>query len=151
MIHYTTRLREPENIREEALLDLVATSEIIRKIGDRFFKDYGLTRAQFNILVLLREAGDGGLAQVQIGREMIVTAANVSNHMERLERAGLIAREQKDRRTNRVVLQPKAKKLLGRIDKEYFARIDQVMGVLTEKENKQLSTLLAKLRAGLGR
>ena len=149
MTHYTTKVRDPRNIREEALLDLVATSEILRKIADRFFSEWGLTRAQFNILILVREGGKEGLTQVQIGKEMIVTAANISSHMDRLEKMGLIVREQRDRRTNGIRLTPKAQALLDEVDEPYYRRIEEVMGALEENENKELARLLSKLRESL--
>ena len=144
MTYYTTKLHAPRNMYEEALLNLVATSEIIRKIGDRLFSQYGLTRAQFNILVLVREGGEAGLTQVEIGREMIVTASNISSHMDRLEKMGLIVREQRDRRTNGIRLTPKAQALLD----EVLAALSRSVQMLILIENvfivkeKEIRTIL---------
>jgi DNA-binding MarR family transcriptional regulator len=149
MTYYTTKLHTPQNKYEEALLNLVATSEIIRKIGDRFFCQFDLTRSQFNILVLLKGSGQAGLTQVQIGREMIVTASNISTHLARLEKMGLVVRKPLDRRTNSVRLTPKALEKLKNLDDQYNKRVKEVMSVLDKKELDELARMLFKLREKL--
>ena len=74
------------NIYEESLLNLIATSDIVNKLADRFLKSYGITRSQFNILMMLKYDGKEGLKQVEISERMIVTASNVSGQIDRLER-----------------------------------------------------------------
>ncbi|HTL53770.1 MAG TPA: MarR family transcriptional regulator [Planctomycetota bacterium] len=137
------------NPQEEALLNLVATSELLGKLGAQFLRPHGVSRAHFNILLLLRYEGAEGLKQVEISRRLIITSANVSVLLDRLEARGWITREMIDRRTNLVRLSPAGRQVLDQVEPIYNQRVIQVMSGLDASELNALTRLLEKLRGGL--
>lgn len=136
------------NPQEEALLNLVATAEAVNKLGDQFLKPLGVSRAQFNILLLLRYEGVEGLKQVDISRRLIITSANVSVLLDRMEGHGWIRRETADRRTNLIHMTPAGRTLFDRIEPIYNRRVLEVMSGLEAGDLAQLTRLLEKLRGG---
>lgn len=137
------------NPQEEALLNLVATSELLGKLGDQFLRPHGVSRAHFNLLLLLRYEGVDGLKQVEISRRLIITSANVSVLLDRMEDRAWITREMIDRRTNLVRLAPAGRKVLDEVEPIYNQRVMQVMSGLDAAELVALTRLLEKLRGGL--
>lgn len=136
------------NPQEEALLNLVATAEAVNKLGDQFLKPLGVSRAQFNILLLLRYEGAEGLKQVDISRRLIITSANVSVLLDRMEGHGWLRRETADRRTNLIHLTPAGRGLFEKIEPVYNRQVLAVMQGLDGGELTQLTRLLEKLRGG---
>jgi MarR family 2-MHQ and catechol resistance regulon transcriptional repressor len=62
---------------------------------------YGITDAQFNVLIRLQYASERFLSQADLER-LVVNKADMTGIIDRLERAGLVRREDcpKDRRVS---------------------------------------------------
>jgi DNA-binding MarR family transcriptional regulator len=101
----------------EAILGLLRTAAIIEHENDEALRPFGLTGTQFNVLRILRGAGEEGLCGREIGERMINRVPDVPRLLERLEKAGLINRERDstDRRHVTATISDKGKKLLGEI------------------------------------
>ncbi|MFH1741680.1 MAG: MarR family transcriptional regulator [bacterium] len=141
-----------ETRAHEALMNVVLTGELLAKEGHRLMRPLGLTDAQFNVLMLLKyQSENGELSQTSLGNMLVVNRSNVTGLIDRLEQAGLVKRtaDSGDRRVNKVRLTTAGQKLLGRAEKAYLARVEEVMGTLTNAENAQLCSLLERIRRKL--
>ena len=109
-----------------------------------------LTAAQFNTLLALRKAGEGGLRMHEIGRRLVVTKSNVTGLVDRLEKQGLAARSvHTDRRATVVRLTPAGAALLDQIIPQYAELLGDLTASLTGEEKETLVYLLTKLRKAL--
>ena len=136
----------------EAVLGVLVTADLLAKEGERVVAPHGVTEPQFNVLMLLRYQGErGGLDQTALGRMLVVNRSNVTGLVDRMEAAGLVARAQdpSDRRMKRVSLTAKGRKVAEAAEAPYFARVGEVIGVLTREERRALVRALEKVRAAL--
>jgi DNA-binding MarR family transcriptional regulator len=140
-------------VGHEALLNIYYTSNLLKKRADELFRESGLTDVQYNVMALLTyQAGEeGGLSQAQLSDMMLVNRANITTLIDRMEKAGLVARtaHSEDRRFNIIKLTTKGKKLFEKVEPHYFEQIRQVMSGAAESEQKKLMAILEKVRANL--
>ncbi len=138
-----------EHAAHEALMSLVLTGTLLAKEGDGVLRPFRLTASQFNVLMTLAyQSADGQLSQTQLGRMLLVNRANVTGLVDRMERAGWVARGSHggDRRVNLVRITAEGRKLLKRAEKAYLARVEEVMGVLGEEERVRFCRSLDRIR-----
>ena len=142
-----------ENPAHEALLNIYYSAARIRKKAGEFFRRHGLTDVQFNVLSLLRhQSGDiEGLTQVELSKMMLVNRANITTLIDRMEKAGLVARKPvpDDRRYNIVALTPHGLEMYQQVSGIYKRKIGEIMHVLDDDELEALKTILEKLRMNL--
>ncbi|HIJ65308.1 MAG TPA: MarR family transcriptional regulator [Candidatus Hydrogenedentes bacterium] len=134
----------------EAILSIYFTASRIKKRADRFFRDYGLTDVQFNLMMLLKhQAGNkDGLSQVDLSRMMLVNRANITTLIDRMERSELVIRTSvpNDRRYNLIKLTDHGETLLRRVEKAYRHEIGRIIGDLSESEIARVIGLLERVR-----
>lgn len=138
-----------ESVEQEAVLNVLRTGDWLNNQAGRFFRRYGLTSSQYNVLRILR--GEGApLPSLEIAERMVQVVPAITGLLDRLEKQALVARFRSadDRRVVLVRLTPKAVKLLARIDEPLAALHRSQVSCLTRNELKELSSLLEKLRAG---
>ena len=139
----------------EALLNVYHTASLLKKRADEFFRPFGLTDVQFNVMALLhhQKGTEEGLSQAELGRMMLVNRANITSLIDRMEKIGLVVRTAAadDRRFNIIKLTPKGEKLLAHTDQAYIREVKRVMDVLKQAEQKKLISMLEKIREKLGR
>jgi MarR family 2-MHQ and catechol resistance regulon transcriptional repressor len=120
---------------------------------DRGLRDLNLTGAQFNALLVLRDAGPDGLPLSEVGRRLVVTKANVTGLIDRLERHGLVERVSgaapEDRRITHARLTEKGVTLLEQALPRRRQLLAQAFGGLAPEEKAQLIGLLTRLRRAL--
>lgn len=128
----------------------VRVADQIAKRADRFLRAYRLTLAQFNLLAVLYRH-PSGVAQAQIGSELVVSRANVTVMLQRLKSRGLcaVARDPGDARVRRVKLAPAGAKLLDRIERPYLQEIERLTRHFPASELKRASDLLDRLQQAL--
>ncbi len=148
-MQHELKLRQPlVSNNHEALLNLVRTSSMLLKLSDRFFSHFGLTDAQFNILMILNDYDSEGLSQQELSDQLIVTKSNMVGLVDRLEKAGYVKRKSHptDRRFYRIVLTANGRETIERVKKSYFEEVDKMMGVLTDSQKKSLILAMERLR-----
>lgn len=148
-LHEELKLKEPiSGANHEALLNVIRTAAMLQKLSDRFFSQFGVTDAQFNLLVILKDSGAEGLSQQELSQHLIVTKSNVVGLVDRLERAGYLKREANstDRRRNRIVLTREGQELVGRVEKIYLEEVDRMMNVLSTAQKEALISVMDQLR-----
>jgi len=132
------------NNKVKALLNIVYTANWINSQQNTFFKDFGISPQQFNILRILRGA-EKPLKVQTIKERMIERAPNATRLMDKLCSKELIERIAcpEDRRVVHINITKAGLKLLEDISKEMK---DDYIKNLTEVEAGQLSDLLDKIR-----
>jgi DNA-binding MarR family transcriptional regulator len=102
--------RKPfESAAEEAYLNLLRTTTVLMADFDQLFRQYGVTEQQYNVLRILRGAGEP-LPSLEVASRMITRVPDITRLVDRLETAGLVARRRctEDRRVVYVESPPKA-------------------------------------------
>jgi DNA-binding MarR family transcriptional regulator len=109
------------DVRYQAVLQLLRTSDTIWNASRRFFERWDIGPSQFNVLNLLASEKDG-LSQVELSRQLIMHRSNVTGLVDRLEKRGLVERRDQasDRRAYRVMLTASGRSLLEQILPEYY-------------------------------
>ena len=140
-------------LAHKALLSTYFTASCLRKKAGHFLQPFGLTDVQFNLMMLLQHQSSPGegLAQAQLSDMMLVNRANITSLIDRMEKAGLVARTSAptDRRYNIIVLTSYGKKLLSRIEPIYIKEVQRIMDVLLGSEQKRLIGMLEKIRSNI--
>lgn len=147
-----TYVREAMGAELDTVLvfSLLRTHSYLGPFIDADLRRQNLTSAQLNTLLVLREAGAEGLLMSEIGRRLVVTKANVTGLVDRLERQGMVARaENDDRRVTVVRLTEAGTDLLDRTMPRHAEWLADLTGCLTDEEKRTLVRLLAKLRREL--
>lgn len=132
------------NNKVKALINLKYTANWLCSKENDFFKPYGISPQQFNILRILRGAKKAIKVQV-IKDRMIERAPNATRLMDKLNDKKLIERIrcEHDRRVVYINISKQGLELLSTIDTSL--KLDFLEN-LTEKEAAQLSDLLDKIR-----
>ncbi|NOY48428.1 MAG: MarR family transcriptional regulator [Chlorobi bacterium] len=132
------------NVKVKALLNLIYSANWISSQQNTFFKPFGISPQQFNILRILRGAGKPLKVQT-IKERMLERAPNATRLMDKLCDKDLIERIAcpDDRRVVHIQITNKGLSLLKKIDKDMK---EDYLENLTEKEANQLSDLLDKIR-----
>jgi DNA-binding MarR family transcriptional regulator len=132
------------NIKVKALLNLIYTANWISSQQNTFFKPFGISPQQFNILRILRGA-KAPLKVNTIKERMLERAPNATRLMDKLCDKDLIERIAcpEDRRVVHIQITNNGLSLLKKIDKNMK---EDYLEKLTQKEAEQLSDLLDKIR-----
>jgi DNA-binding MarR family transcriptional regulator len=134
------------HFRYQALLLLLRTADRIWNTSRLFFDRWDLSPSQFNVLNILNDHPDG-LSQIELSRELIMHRSNVTGLVDRLERRGLVQRNDLagDRRAYRVVLTQRGAELLEHILPHYYKRADEVWESVSAERVSQLTIDLKRL------
>jgi DNA-binding MarR family transcriptional regulator len=144
------RRRTPRTTAQfEVFSELLVTAERFEREVVELLKDAELSLSQYNILRILRGAGQAGLACGQVGGRLVRHDPDVTRLMDRLDKRGLIARarERQDRRIVRTTITPEGLALLGSLDGPIDRLHERQLGHMNERRLATLKSLLAEARA----
>jgi len=132
------------NNRIKALLNIVYTANWITSHQNEFFKSFGISPQQYNILRILKGAGEPLNVQI-IKERMIERAPNATRLMDKLCAKKYIERcpSEYDRRVVKIAITEEGKTLLEKIPENFNK---DLLKNLTEDEAEQLSNFLDKMR-----
>jgi DNA-binding MarR family transcriptional regulator len=112
------------------------------------FRDFGLTAADFRVIVTLRRVGSPyELPQARLMTQLALTSGTISLRVGRLAKRGIITREPDpdDKRGQRVRLTAEGLRLFDKIAPLHLANEDRLLSSLTHDERATLAWLLSKL------
>ncbi|MDR3740532.1 MAG: MarR family transcriptional regulator [Terracidiphilus sp.] len=135
---------------EEALLNLMRTSDCINRAFQLSTRKWGITGTQYNVLRILRGALPSGLPCSVIGDRMITAEPDITRLLARLKALKLI-RQQRDKRDRRVVLtciSEAGQELLRQMDPTIERLPMELLGHLPKDELTAFIQLLEKARRG---
>ena len=140
------------HMSHEAILNIYYTATSLKKRATEFFRPFGLTDVQFNVLMLLlhQSGEEGGLSQASISDMMLVNRANITSLIDRMEKADLVKRTAADdRRYNIIKMTVKGKKLLAKVRPLYAKEVQKVMNCLKDADQKKLILSMEKIRGSI--
>jgi len=131
---------------QKAMVNLMYTHNWMMERVKLFFEKTDLTPQQFNILRILRGAGQP-LSTLQIRQRMLDKMSDTSRIVDRLIKKGLTKKVvcKSDRRLVDVTISDKGLKLLEKLD-EMQPDLDLIIQSLDESEARHLNVLLDKIR-----
>ena len=130
-------------------MSLARTEAVLHDGLDRVLSPHGLSLTQYNVLRILRGAGQEGLCRNEVAQRLITRMPDVTRLLDRMEAAGLVIRlrSTEDRRLVNTTLTKAGRDLVGDLDAE-VARVHQAqLGHLADTELRTLIELLDRARA----
>ncbi len=140
------------SVQEEALLNLLRTSDCLHRAFQRKTRDWGVTSTQYNVLRILRGARPLGLTCSAIGGRMIAAEPDITRLLSRLKTLKFI-HQQRDRHDRRVVwtrISASGLALLKEMDPVIQRAPLELLGHLDEAELAEFIRLLERARSHSG-
>jgi DNA-binding MarR family transcriptional regulator len=136
-----------ESLEQEAALNLHKTFDALSSMGSEMFKASELSPTQYNVLRILRGAGEP-LACGEIASRMITREPDMTRLLDRLEKRGLVSRcrQLTDRRVVKVKVTSKGLDLIATLDEPVLRLHRKQLGHLGPSKLKQLIGLLEEAR-----
>ena len=136
------------SLEQEVVLNVMRTAGALRQGTSELLKPFDLSAPQYNVLRILRGAGDEGLPCSEVGDRLITRDPDVTRLLDRLEKRDLIqrGRSSKDRRVVTATITKKGIELVNDLDTPVMDMHAEQLGHMKKKELKKLVALLEKLR-----
>jgi DNA-binding MarR family transcriptional regulator len=133
---------------QEAHISLGRTWAALDHAFSDALKPYGITPTQYNVLRILRGAGEKGLCRGEVMERMITKVPDATRLLDRMEAAGLIGRcrDAEDRRFVTTTISEAGLRLLQDLDEPVLVLHRQHFGALDERELQVLIDLLDRVR-----
>jgi DNA-binding MarR family transcriptional regulator len=139
------KVKIPNNIAEQTLTKLMRVGDRLWRDSDDRFAQWGLTDNHYNVLRILNGAGEP-ISQIEIGRRMLSTRANVTKLIDLLEEKKYARRLNcEDRRMKLIELTEAGARFIEDSLKQVLDAAETALKPLTRAEQKVLSELLGKL------
>jgi DNA-binding MarR family transcriptional regulator len=139
--------REFRNEYHKAIVNILHTyNYLVGKMND-LFKNYDVTRQQYNVMRILRGQHPGHASVLLIRERMIDKMSDASRIVERLRLKNLVSREfaAKDKRSVEVTITEKGLALLREMDDE-VNKMEDLLSHISHDEIHHFNTLLDKIR-----
>jgi len=135
----------------EAAVALMRTADMVRRSVAAVVEPHDITTQQYNVLRILRGAGQEGLPTLEIATRMIEETPGITRLIDRLEAKELVSRHrcETDRRQVFCRITRAGMTLLSRLDAPLLAAEEESMGALSKRELGELMALLEKAREAL--
>ena len=103
---------------EEVVVAILRTASLLRRALSRRIESRGISVAQYNVLRILRGAGETGLPTLAVRDRLVEEAPGITRLIDKLEKAGFVSRlsDAKDRRTVRCRITPGGLRLLEELE-----------------------------------
>ena len=140
-----------ESLEVEAFLNIVRTADAFERNNAELFKLFDLTVTQFNVLRILRGAGEEGLNCREISERMLTFDPDVTRLLDRMETREFVcrSRDAKDRRVITVRITQSGLNLVKELDQKVLDLHKQQLGHLGERKLQRLINLLESAREAL--
>jgi DNA-binding MarR family transcriptional regulator len=133
----------------EAVVSILRTAALLQRQLALVVERGGVSLQQYNVLRILRGAGEEGLPTLAIRDRMIEEAAGITRLLDKLERGGYVVRERctPDRRQVLCRITPAGTAVLAKLDQPVNALNDAALSTLGAPDQARLIELLAAVRA----
>ena len=125
------------------------SSRLLRKRFDRLARSFGMTRAQWRVIAVLRR--DEGINQAAMADIMDIEPITLGRHIDRLEEAGWVERrpDPDDRRVWRIFLTDKVQPLLKEMENIAIEVRNDAMVDFSSKERERFIDNLIRVKSNL--
>ncbi len=136
------------SLEAHVFVSLMRTADGLTRGAEALIKPYNLSGAQYNILRVLRGAGDEGLACREIGCRLISRDPDITRLLDRMESRGWIVRtrETQDRRVVKTRITAEGLRLLAELDAPVQELHRRQLGHIPANQLKQFAKLLDRAR-----
>lgn len=133
---------------QEAFLALLRTADVAKRRFTDLLDAEDVTLQQYNVLRILRGAGEDGLPTLEIANRMIERTPGVTRIVDRLQAKGLVTRGRRpdDRRRVWCRITPTGLELLAKLDDPVRKADEETVKGLTEEDVVRLIELLDRIR-----
>ncbi len=130
-------------------LEIVRLSEELQRGFAELFKAHDMSPALYNVLRVLRGAGEPGLTCGDVGGRLVQHDPDVTRLLDRLEKRGLIERRRstEDRRVVRTSITAAGLALLAELDGPVDELHERQLGHVPEPRLKELLSIVEEARA----
>ncbi len=141
------------SLGHEAILGLFRTADVLRREVAVRIESAGITYQQYNVLRILRGAGEEGLPTLAIADRMIERTPGITRLIDRLSNKDLVCRERVvgDRRRVQCQITPAGLELLASLDPRMEEADANILSMLSRAEQEELIILLDGIRGGINR
>jgi len=135
-------------IEQEAFVALQRTADLLIQEVTAVLKPFGISPTQYNVLRILRGAGEAGLPCGEIANRMVTRDPDITRLLDRLEIRSLVARtrEKRDRRVITARITPQGLALLEELEQPVADLTVRQFANLGRNEVQELIELLDRLR-----
>ena len=123
-----------------AAITILRTADVVRHAMERSLSSFGLSNEQYNVLRILRGAGESGLPTLEISNRMLSRSPNITRLLDKLiaKKLARRSRPKEDRRVVIISLTPQGLKLLAHLD----GIVDNVFDSFPPTTNAEMESLL---------
>jgi DNA-binding MarR family transcriptional regulator len=140
-------------LAEASFLSLVWTWQMLEESGRSFFPRFGITGAQFNVLMILSDFHGRAFRQHELAEILVVNRASIGSVLERMERDGWVERtpDPADKRAMLVTLTTAGEAKLAEVRAPYYQLMAEIFREEDEDDLRAMILFCDRLRAGIGR
>jgi len=133
-------LRSPGQM---AVITIFRTADVLRHAVERSLSAFGLSNEQYNVLRILRGAGENGLPTLEISSRMLSRSPNITRLLDKLIAKKLVrrTRPKEDRRVVIVSVTAQGLELLAHLDEV----VDEVFDNFPPTTKAEIETLVEVL------
>ncbi len=133
-----------DSVKEVEYL-LRQVSQIVKKRGREILRNFDITPPQFNALLVL--VFHGNLTMGELCRRLYLASSTVTDLIDRMENAGLVARERDtdDRRVIRLKVLDKGHELVREVMDARLSYLSSVMNRIDDEKRQSLVNSLAEI------
>lgn len=137
-----------DSLENQAWRSLARTYKTVYFHINSDLRQYGLTSPQYTVLRTIWRSPGGLLPMNEIGKEMVVTFANITTIVDNLEKRSYVrrVRDERDRRVVRVQLLSRGENLVKRIYNSHHKQIEKLLSALKERELEALIDYTTRIR-----
>jgi DNA-binding MarR family transcriptional regulator len=140
----------PDPLTDNPLREFIRVEGLLERVMQSYFARFGISGSQWGLLRTLHRAeqeGQSGLRLTDLSDRLLIRPPSVTGAVDRLERAGLVARDHAalDQRSKLVGLTKKGRQLIGRVLAVHEKQIAIVLGGLNWREQAEFHRLLRLL------
>jgi DNA-binding MarR family transcriptional regulator len=136
------------SVQEEVVLSIMRTADQVAVPMNDVLRGAGLSVSQYNVLRIMRGAGDDGLPCGEISERMVRRDPDLTRLLDRLEAAGLVTRtrDTRDRRVVRASITEEGTDLLASLDDAVEESIRRSLAHVPVARLRMLLELLEEVR-----
>jgi DNA-binding MarR family transcriptional regulator len=139
--------RKFNNPGQEAVLNIIAASSVLRDKQNSILHTHGLSAQQYNILRILKGGPKEGFPRCEIYDRMVDKAPDITRLIDRMEKAQLVVRirSDNDRRQSIAQITEKGIKKLEEVTPYIRAHELAVEKIFTKEEIKAIKKISSKI------
>jgi DNA-binding MarR family transcriptional regulator len=137
-----------QSLSHEATVAILHTADVVRRRMADVVANEDITLQQFNVLRILRGAGEAGVATLEVADRMVEQAPGITRLLDRLEAKELVKRQRcpKDRRQHLCWITARGLAVLERLDSPMLRAAEVCTANLSRSDQTQLIRLLDSIR-----